>query len=1386
MAVQGEQAPSFVPKPRGGGGGGPSTTIPAPTPTKTPSVLEPSRTAAPPDAGDRGKPSSSAIGHLRTISVVEFAEARAFELSVMEKGLASATEFAGVARAFQTVPRHMRRRAASHNPKRLPARLREWAKEQMEADSKATSTGTLRKAAKRTVRKKSTVTPNRSRGFHRWLETHVWHAKRTKITDIWGWKLPEKPNDRSFRSNLRAGEHQAVCTDISYFEAVELMGSAADIHKILQAITDPTLPAVASARFLKGTRQGSTFLYGCMQFPADSIGPATFLWRPAPADPLAKRTLWIWLHPAIYQLVHELLIKTREDLILVDVVSVQCLKDELVRFELTGPRCNAILRHSLKLCDREDGLSKPNPAAHSEPRTQMWTEHIAKSTPDTLPPGVVIGLTIWDPRTQFPPKMPPRSTDDITSGLGPELLTAWPDGLAQCGIWDPSVRDAAFRTRPSEGALNKRRSEALVPGSILQPTDEDTAIPILLIQRNSAGSHAPRQNTGGKVNNFFQFTSGWDLLAPKGWGMAFLRNFVMAGTRTAGLRDRHMFYFEAGLPCFPHDFPESTAHTALAAREGKLAREAWGRKPPGKRPQFSKLHEPHPFISPFDVLAKPTPINSPEDPMETDQGNTAVSPEEVAMDVDVPAVDKPSDEVTAMELDTVANSQEPPAVDALPTSLEVVAKKVIAADCTAQDLALPQSFASDVLVLRSPRIVTFLREALRVTPVASFPDAVLAQILKLSTERFSSALLHNLTASRLQTALVRVSIGMLRKGRPGDRASVFRATQTEYEFWMAAAAKKHEDRIVDEDTNLIDTIPGPERLLGYVTTGGNSAAAGAGRAIASCALFDLHRAVQEGIRLLLSSASSKANHNFHFFGQRTFNLSMSVSSDEEDLDCPLCMEEIDITDRYFKPCPCGYQICRFCWNHIKENLNGLCPACRRPYSEHTVEFKAVPPEEIARIKALKKRKERERKEQDQVSRRNLANARVVQKNLVYVLGLPPRFATEEVLRAPEYFGQYGKILRVAVNRRAHGHTPVLAQVPNTGVYITFAKKEDAARSIEAVDGSVYDGKIIRATYGTTKYCSYFLKNQTCQNPACQFLHEPGGEPDSFARDELSRMQARERNPKPPPFPLATDVKKEDKDQSALPATASWAKPVARPSGAHQYTSNSPLLSSTTPGTRSPVSDVDADHTMPIVGRIKPAMTAAARAASVIKESVAEIPPGLASSQAVSEGPLSPEEEEIMGSSALDEHHEQPDLAAPPTPKGMSPKTSVAGDEEIGQTTPQEELDDGFSLTAMGFVMHPKYIGPFDPFRVDPLAIFSGLAVISEENARYAVSIMANPPLADPENTVRSSSRASDNGQRSRFERFFGGPPATEGPPFEGGAGAEKKEDVKSVQVGNNR
>ena len=210
-------------------------------------------------------------------------------------------------------------------------------------------------------------------------------------------------------------------------------------------------------------------------------------------------------------------------------------------------------------------------------------------------------------------------------------------------------------------------------------------------------------------------------------------------------------------------------------------------------------------------------------------------------------------------------------------------------------------------------------------------------------------------------------------------------------------------------------------------------------------------------------------------------------------------------------------------------------------------------EELARFKSQKKRKERERKEQDLAARKQLANVRVVQKNLVYVLGLPLKIATEEALKSHDYFGQYGKILKIVVNKRnpttatAAGSPSTVSTTANvhTGVYITFQRKEDAAKAIESVDGSVCEGRIIRATFGTTKYCSYFLKNQPCQNVGCQFLHEPGEETDTFVKDDAvaSIKNVTDKEPqrlpqRPPAFP---SFKRDEETPQSLPASSNWAK-----------------------------------------------------------------------------------------------------------------------------------------------------------------------------------------------------------------------------------------------------
>lgn len=111
-------------------------------------------------------------------------------------------------------------------------------------------------------------------------------------------------------------------------------------------------------------------------------------------------------------------------------------------------------------------------------------------------------------------------------------------------------------------------------------------------------------------------------------------------------------------------------------------------------------------------------------------------------------------------------------------------------------------------------------------------------------------------------------------------------------------------------------------------------------------------------------------------------------------------------------------------------------------------------------KAAARQKEAQKREADSLGRKHLAGLRVVQKNLVYVTGLSPKIREDQLLqtlRGDQYFGQYGKIIKIVVSKAketSHGQQSV-------GVYVTFARKEDAASCIAAVDGSQNGDRTLR-------------------------------------------------------------------------------------------------------------------------------------------------------------------------------------------------------------------------------------------------------------------------------------------------------------------------------------
>uniref|UniRef100_A0A4W4H487 CCR4-NOT transcription complex subunit 4 n=1 Tax=Electrophorus electricus TaxID=8005 RepID=A0A4W4H487_ELEEL len=228
-------------------------------------------------------------------------------------------------------------------------------------------------------------------------------------------------------------------------------------------------------------------------------------------------------------------------------------------------------------------------------------------------------------------------------------------------------------------------------------------------------------------------------------------------------------------------------------------------------------------------------------------------------------------------------------------------------------------------------------------------------------------------------------------------------------------------------------------------------------------------------------------------------MSRSPELKEDPMECPLCMEPLEIDDVNFFPCTCGYQICRFCWHRIRTDENGLCPACRKPYPEDPAVYKPLSQEEIQRIKSEKKQKQNERKQKVTENRKHLASVRVVQRNLVFVVGLSQRLADPEVLKRPEYFGKFGKIHKVVINNST---SYAGSQGPSASAYVTYIRSEDALRAIQCVNNVVVDGRTLKASLGTTKYCSYFLKSMQCPKPDCMYLHELGDEAASFTKEEM--------------------------------------------------------------------------------------------------------------------------------------------------------------------------------------------------------------------------------------------------------------------------------------------
>lgn len=210
---------------------------------------------------------------------------------------------------------------------------------------------------------------------------------------------------------------------------------------------------------------------------------------------------------------------------------------------------------------------------------------------------------------------------------------------------------------------------------------------------------------------------------------------------------------------------------------------------------------------------------------------------------------------------------------------------------------------------------------------------------------------------------------------------------------------------------------------------------------------------------------------------------------ENDHECPICCsQELTGAELDWYPCPCGYQLCSFCFERISKE-SGLCPYCRRKYD----------PDAINRIGAKYKPVPVKKPEPEPIP---IPSIFVLSNTMVEIIGIPVRIASATLLKRNEYLGQYGRIVKIAcysadknpflkisVRIKAKQSKNEIDQQTSGYVYVQFSTEEEAKACIYALnDTTIYNSHII-ACPALTEQCSAFLQGKECKNDNCMKLHQ---------------------------------------------------------------------------------------------------------------------------------------------------------------------------------------------------------------------------------------------------------------------------------------------------------
>lgn len=573
------------------------------------------------------------------LDLQSFLKSRAFEIKSLEDGMRRSSS-ALSSRAFQGVPRDMRRRTASHNAKRVPKRLQKRAKREMADDNTPTVSAKTRKpgssrgrlraetakrlgilAEKKRAQKKAAgekesaagigtraARPKirrgrlndpprpkskfRKRQIHKtWLPTHLWHAKRAKMTEpkspLWRFAVPITSTEKSYRPTHRAGGTRgAVTWDMSYMSTIGLEGSAEGLQNVLSklGIAEVGMWQKKGEKWRSGKRSWSGWLSRESKGERLQIGPSTVVWSAAEQDPEGPsdvekpkkkpaRRLFIRIHPSAFlELWTEVL---RLSTLQRPAVHATDLRFEIGSIDITGPGSTEALL----------GILHPyrKPDEKVEEHGQTFISLAGVTNPASLPQNSMLAFSITDPRLHYPPRPVslPSATDEAANFSLLETLATWPVDLhpASSALFD---RDTRFKAThlPSQKSLNRRKALSR-PGSYPSVTAADPPIPVMLL--------ASRAKSGSSSQGTWTLLAPWKCILPIWHGLVHYPLSSGGNPRFGGLDELRQIHFEQGVPWFPADYPATDAGFAWEKDQREKKFKDWEKRPKGKRVAWDSL-----------------------------------------------------------------------------------------------------------------------------------------------------------------------------------------------------------------------------------------------------------------------------------------------------------------------------------------------------------------------------------------------------------------------------------------------------------------------------------------------------------------------------------------------------------------------------------------------------------------------------------------------------------------------------------------------------------------------------------------------------------------------------------------------------------------------------